>query len=232
MYKIKYIIWIICLFITSSIFSNIVYWKSCSYSSQIEKCITENWKKATIWPKWIEDFLCIVWTPEKITYQIVLDEEFKKVDKKMDLYIEELEKNKNIYFGVNKQKTYIEWVNDIIQKSKDFSREYNWLCSNTIIEETLSCMKDKTISIQNTKDFISNNWGACTLMIDKKIEIFRDVSFSILMLNKQQVKLDEKKLYDQWQRSNYDNLLDIMNINLSYIERIIKKTVSFISNTY
>jgi hypothetical protein len=43
------------------------------------------------------------------------------------------------------------------------------------------------------------------------------------MLNKQQIKTDEKKIYDQLGRKNYNLLLDIMMINLSYLERIWKK---------
>jgi hypothetical protein len=53
-----------------------------------------------------------------------------------------------------------------------------------------------------------------------------------LMLNKQQIKADDKKIYDQWQRKNYDKLLDLMMINIWYIERIWQKWPSKIQNAY
>jgi len=34
-------------------------------------------------------------------------------------------------------------------------------------------------------------------LVNKKISIFEDVAFGVLMLNKQQIKADEKKTYDQ-----------------------------------
>jgi len=69
-------------------------------------------------------------------------------------------------------------------------------------------------------------------LVEKKLEIFDDLTFSVLMLNKQQIKKDEKKIYDQWQRRNYNILLWLMRINLWYLERVWKKWPSKILNTY
>jgi hypothetical protein len=52
------------------------------------------------------------------------------------------------------------------------------------------------------------------LLIDTKMEIFEDVTFSILMLNQQQVKTDEKKIYDQEEKKNYNKLIEILRINI------------------
>jgi|GEM_PF-1549894 hypothetical protein len=35
------------------------------------------------------------------------------------------------------------------------------------------------------------------LLVEKKLEIFDDVTFAVLMLNKEQIKADDKKIYDQ-----------------------------------
>jgi hypothetical protein len=50
------------------------------------------------------------------------------------------------------------------------------------------------------------------------------------MLNKEQIKADDKKIYDQWQRKNYNVLLDIMMINLWYLERIWNKWPMSLAN--
>jgi hypothetical protein len=40
------------------------------------------------------------------------------------------------------------------------------------------------------------------------------VAYNILLLNKEQVARDEKKLYDQEIRTKYDKVIDLMMINL------------------
>ena len=92
MRKTKIIILIITIFFFSI---NFVFWNSCSYQKEIDKCLDANKNSTT---KSIEDFVCIVWSYEKIVYQVVLDGEFKEIDDEMDNYIYDLEKEKNRYF--------------------------------------------------------------------------------------------------------------------------------------
>jgi len=47
-----------------------------------------------------------------------------------------------------------------------------------------------------------------------KLEIYKQVTYDILKLNKNQVKKDEIKKYTQSQRTKYDKLLDIIMINI------------------
>jgi hypothetical protein len=53
-----------------------------------------------------------------------------------------------------------------------------------------------------------------------------------MLLNQDQVASDEKKLYDQEIRTKYDKVLDLMMINIGYIERIRKKWPSKTKNVY
>jgi len=216
-----------------SIFSffnlNNVFWEWCEYKSQIDQCMaTQN--NST--QKSIEDFVCVSWNKATVAYQIILDMKFKDIDDKMDLYLEKLEKNKNVYFWVWAKKNYIDWINDIHDKSKEFKIEYNKLCTDIILNEALLCSEEGKVPIKESIKYFNNNWTPCTNLVDKKISIFEDVAFGVLMLNKQQIKADEKKTYDQWQRTNYDHLLDIMMINIWYIERIWQKWPSKLANPY
>jgi len=209
--------------------TNIAFWELCKYSWQINECNSANIKWNT---KSIDDFVCIVWTKEDVTYQVVLDEEFKKIDKEMDKYIENLEKNKNLYFWKSKKRTYIDWVNDIHKNSAYFTEKYTNVCWEPLIENVISCMPWWKTSIPSAENFFLNKWSLCKRLIEKKMEIYNQIAFSVLMLNKQQINADEKKIYDQWQRRNYDKLLDIMMINLWYIERIWQKTPFFTSKVH
>ena len=53
---------------------------SCSYRWLIDECISANKSLTT---KSIEDFVCIVWTQEEVTYQVIIDQEFKVLDDKL-----------------------------------------------------------------------------------------------------------------------------------------------------
>lgn len=219
----KYYIFLI---IFSFFLSDWVYSNSnwCKYQAQINQCNSAN-KNGTV--RWIEDFVCIVWTYEELTYQVILDMEFKKLDNEMDTYVANIEKNKNMYFWKSSQKTYIDWVNDIEKKKSYFYKEYRNKCWISLIKEVTACNKNNKTSIKNAKKYFVES--DCMLLVNKKLEIFDDITFSILMQNWQQIKADEKKVYDQWQRRNYNKLLDILMINIWYIERIWRKTPSITS---
>ncbi|MGB2110603.1 MAG: hypothetical protein ACPHY8_01375 [Patescibacteria group bacterium] len=51
-------------------------------------------------------------------------------------------------------------------------------------------------------------------LADQKIQIYKQVSYDILYLNKSAVSTDSLKLYQQEQRSKYDKLLSKFMINL------------------
>lgn len=220
----KYSLYLTTIFIFSLFFTDLTYSEWCKYSWQIDQCnsANENWSVRSI-----EDFVCIVWSYEEVAYQVVLDMEFKKIDDEMDKYVEDLEKNKNTYFGVSRQKTYIDWINDIHTKRDYFYKEYKDICWITLIKEVSACTDNKDTSNRNAKNYFIES--DCMLLVNKKLEIFDDITFSVLMQNKQQVKADEKKIYDQWEKRNYNTLLEILMINLWYVERIWQKTPSITS---
>ena len=218
----KFFIFLLCFFFISN-----VYWEECKYKSEIDMCDEANEKWTT---KSIEDFVCIVWSHEEVSYQVVLDMEFKVLDEKMDLFVENLEKNKNKYFWINRQATYYDWINDMHLKKEYFYTEYKKLCWIWIAKEVIACNSNEKTTINRSHPYFIET--SCMKLVEKKLEIFDDLTFSILMLNKQQIKKDEKKLYDQWQRRNYNILLWLMRINLWYLERIWKKWPSKILNTY
>ena len=229
MYKFKFVIWLSFIYIFSIFFTWYVYGEWCEYKSQIDQCNFANKKWNT---KNIEDFVCITWNYEQIAYQVVLDLEFKKIDEQMDKFIEDLEINKNVYFWKDKQKTYIDWIEDIHTQNELFKKEYFNICNNIIKWKVIQCMDDEKISITNSKEYFLEEWTSCRMLLDKKLEIFDDVAFAVLMLNKEQIKADEKKIYDQWQRRNYDRLLDVMMINIWYLERIWQKWPSKLASPY
>lgn len=229
MFKFRWFINLFILFLLFFWFINFSYSDSCEYKNKINKCIDYNTKWKT---REIDDFVCRVWTKEQVMFQVILDLEFQKIDEKMDEYVDSLEKEKNRYYSKNL--TYIDWINDINKNKEFFRKQYLYLCWNisddTIKWKALICSDELKLSIDNIQDFFSNQWSDCRKLVDMKMKIFDDVSYWLLMLNKLQINSDDKKKYDQWQRKNYDKLLDIMMINLWYIERIWQKIPSLVAN--
>jgi len=217
-----------------------------SIKSKIETCnaavkpyLSKNWFIS----KWssirsIEDFVCLQDVPENRVIQIILDTEFTKIDCDMEKYFQSLTNSKNLYFWKWAKLTYFDWVNAIWEKSRYFNDLYINACSNSIsqawdyIKNSLYTLESEqsSVSIDSAKDFLYwSNW-ACEKLVGIKMEIFNNVAFNILQLNKAQVAKDQKKLYEQEQRTKYSKLADIMMINLSYIERIWQKWPSKIKN--
>lgn len=209
---------------------------SCSYKWKVDECIEAN-KPSWAGPRSIEDFVCISSQSEwKILGQIVLDEEFKKVDEEVEAYLNFLEQSKDYYFWQNAQKTFLEWVDDIDSKFSltwEFWQKYIKLCSAANEEWILakiSACYENWMSTNAAKDFFIET--DCKNLAITKMEIAKQVAYDTLKLNKNQVMKDEQKLYMQDARGKYDKLLEIIMINVSYVERIWKKWPSKTKNPY
>jgi hypothetical protein len=115
---------------------------------------------------------------------------------------------------------------------------YSQACIQSI-EDSSECIENEaytnpderpSISISQAKEYLEGSSGDCEKLTKVKIEIFNSVAFNVLQLNKSQVSRDQKKLYEQEQRTKYSKLSDLMMINLSYLERIWQKWPSKIKN--
>lgn len=218
--KIKAFLFFVFLFFVPSAFAA----NQCNYTNEVSECL------GTLNPREIEDFICTSVNREnkfEVVSQVILDVEFKKIDREVEMYIEFLEKNKNYYFWPNAQKTYVEAVDDIYDKFDTlgyFGRRYNAWCSpklpdgqSAIVQETLACMKGQSPAWE-IKDFFNNS--LCENLVATKLDIYKQVAFDVLKLNKAQIKNDTYKSVMQDQRGKYDRLIDLINVNLNFIERI------------
>lgn len=201
--------------------------KECKYSSEYEECLKSQ-SSWTNWPRGITEFVCISsrnnW---KIMAQIILDKEFKKIDKKIDSYLSFLEKNKDYYFWEKQQEPFLKAIDDMWKKFSmewEYWKEYLKFCrpdeENSVLQQTLWCFW-WVISADTWKDFFMET--DCKKLVATKLEVSKQVANDILKLNKLQVKKDSSKKFMQKQRTKYDKLLEIMMINIGYIERIWKK---------
>lgn len=241
MRKFFLIIWIVLLFWFSTSYSCKVTSKINECNAALESFKNNNWFLSP-WAsvRSIENFICLQDVPEARIFQIILDENFREIDDEMDIYFTSLTNSKNLYFWKEATFSYFDWINHIWEKSNYFKTKYINSCS-TIVEEVWKCTINDTYLLPSEQPSVSNSFALdylewskwdCFKLVDVKIEIFNDVAFNILQLNKAQVSRDQKKLYDQEQRIKYNQIADLMMINLSYIERIWMKWPSKIKNAY
>lgn len=200
----------------------------CKYAGKIKQCVEAN-SSLTNWPRTIEDFVCISSSSrEKIAYNIVLDDEFKKIDTRIQTYLEWIEKAKNEYFWSEAQKTLFDWITDLNKAFSDtktwFYQEYIDVCAdNKIVKEALACSNPGT-TLEASK-FVVDDSGKnlCMDLAETKLAIFRQIATDLLKSNKHQIELDAQKAYMQKQRGKYDELIDNMSINQNYINKIDNK---------
>lgn len=204
---------------------------ACPYQSKLDQCTAAQTNQTQ---REIEDFICISWDVEQRAYQIILDERFQEIDAEIELQIKDIEENKWYYFWKDKQKSYIEAVENILhiyEKDWQFWEKYYKVCS-WLQAEVIDCMPHESTQIKNAAYYYWwEDVTVCTLLADQKLAIYKQVSYDILLLNKLQVSKDEKKLYVQEERTKYDTLLSKFMVNIGYVERIWAKWPSKIKNT-
>lgn len=210
-------------------------WAQCEYVTEIQQCHKANQDNTT---REIKDFICLAkkGNPEYYSYQIILDKKFQEIDEKIEKFLTDLGENKGYYFWPEKQENFIEWINNIsnlFAKDWDFWSQYMQVCTD-LNSDIFSCKTDAqlkdiypqnngSVSISNALEFYPQAASNCSQLAEQKLEIYKQVAYDTLYVNKTAIAEDNKKLYQQKQRSAYDKLLSKFMINLWYVERIWAK---------
>lgn len=173
-------------------------------------------------------------------YQIILDDKFRNVDFKAWVYLRDLEEDKMKFLNdipTDVNKTPLDWIDEIIamfSHTGPFYREYNYYCwgagtgdvlnETRILPETFACVKQA--SLHDFKDLAMTDdpkqKSLCQQLAEKKIEIYKSVALKTLIVNKAQVRKDQRKIYHTSKKEAYDQLISKFTINLRYIDTIAK----------
>lgn len=198
---------------------------SCSYQGKIDQCVQANLDGTarSIDPE--TEFLCVTsLSHEEITYNIILDDKFKEIDTEIEQYLHTLEDEKDIYFWPNRQATSFDALNAFERKFAvygEYWTRYRDFCDpaqpNSIAQEVLACQGDATSYAQVATYFPAS---LCMMLVEDKLAIYHQVAINILKLNKGAVQQNEKKKYEIQEQTKYDELMDQVNYNRSYIERV------------
>ncbi|MBW7954691.1 hypothetical protein H3C61_02675 [Candidatus Gracilibacteria bacterium] len=200
----------------------------CQYKQEFEECLDANKNGTT---RSIEDFVCIASNNYfEIMSQIILDKDFKKIDKDVDTFFKNLQENKNYYFGKDAKEPFtngIDLLEDKFSIYGEFGEKYIKHCkvgddnNDSILKKTIDCFGGTIPAKESIPYFLQES--SCKSFISSKLEINKQIGYDILKLNKAQIKKDEDKTYMQKERNKYDKLLEIIMVNVGYLERIWKK---------
>ena len=207
----------------------------CEYEEEIKKC-NEAFKNWTTWS--LDSFICLDNKNNFVrNYQIVLDLEFKKVDKIALTYLDDLEQDRERFLQNKEWSTPLDWINEITEffsKSWDLYNEYNLLCwakwktsiwtKYSVYNSTAFCSTD--LKVNNASRFKYSTDpetpSVCQEMIDDKIEMYKATAYNILLINKAQARKDQRKVYFTKQRDKFNALIDKFTVNLRYLDSIAK----------
>ena len=91
-----------------------------------------------------------------------------------------------------------------------YYKQYKSLCDSGILAERVSC----TEKIANTDAGRRIRWSAmtqwCMALVNTHLDIYTQVAYDILKLNKSAVNQDNKQEYEQEERTKYDEVLSLM----------------------
>lgn len=163
---------------------------------------------------------------DKNIFQDSIDKNFKPIDEKIETYLSNLNSDKDYCFWRNKVKDFIQCTNDIYKSFSrywDYAVAYKQACKDSLTD-TIKIQKNKTISTKEAEQLLAwSEWQLCSNLYLFKLFIFKSTAMDILKQNKYAINKDEHKLFTQKNRTKYDKLLDLIRINLGYIERLWKK---------
>lgn len=207
---------------------------SCNYTVEYDDCVERNANWSALW--WEDDYICIQSKEnERVLYQIILDKKFKEIDKKLDWYMAYIQDYKEDYLGKDAPKTELEIVDEIEKELGNWGIlwwEYSKVCSPaykwSIVQEFFSCSKDTTII--NSKDFFETN--TCMWLAETKLAIHKQVAYDLLKINKLKYRKESRSDYMLSEQTRYWTIVELMRINLWYLERFLSKTPSFTKKPY
>lgn len=193
----------------------------CEYAGAYEQCRAAHENNAT---RSMTDPLC---SPnpdaESILDQIILDVRFREIDEQAKQYLVQLEADKDKYFWANAEEWVLRAIDDI---TKNFGvqwvyyKQYKELCDGGILAERATCTKKIPNPAAALRIKESQNATSCMNLVHFKLDVFTNVAYTQLKLNKSAVNTDAHQEYVQQERTKYGTLLSMMQTILGYIGRL------------
>ncbi len=185
------------------------------------------------------DFMCIQTKQELQLFQIVLDDHFKKIDKEIKEELNFLDTNKDYYFR-DKEDTpsFLDWINDIEDNFWvywKYYEKYRKACFNGINKDFAACVWEipkKWSDAISFETMVHSYDDICFWLAKTKLEIYKNLAFELLILDKISLRKDNRIWFSQDLRKAYSSLARLMDININLLEKILFKWTIRIKQWY
>lgn len=162
-------------------------------------------------------------------FQESVNKNFKPIDKSIEIFLNNLNTDKSYCFWKDRKKRFTQCVDDI-EKMFSINGQYTiWeggytnACAKSLAE-TIEKQEKKSISLLEAGTILDKkNIWTCTNLYKFKLSMYKSVAYDILKRNKYEILKDEHKLFTQKNRTKYDKIVELIRINLWYLERLWKK---------
>jgi len=127
------------------------------------------------------------------------------------------------YFGETPKASFLEALDDINANFAQYEyywKQYHDVCTKEVLKEFVECTD--SIANINVPDFIQGiDSGVCISMMETKLEVYKQVAYDTLKLNRLAARQDDRKEYVIEEREKYSSVMQIMLNILWYMERIV-----------
>lgn len=198
------------------------------YKTKIEECIEAIWD----W-KNIKEFACPTTSISNdfVVMQVIMDQEFRKIDVEVDKYLSWIEKWKENFNTENVNLTVLEegdFIFDVFWKWWYYWKKYNEVCSstaeNSASKQSLECIswiKPESLVFFTQKDIWKNS--PCLDLAEFKLQNYEKVALHMLWIAKKQLSWDEFQWYKKEQKKKYEEVSKKITINLRLIDNLKNK---------
>ena len=218
------------IFLTSLCMCFQVFWdegvNTCEYQDELNECVIANKNGST---RSIIDFTCLQSSSsDEILDQIILDLKFREIDDKIETFLSAIDADKlAVMITPNR---VIDDISKTLTKEWVYYKEYKAVCNGWVLVERAKCNDVPIISVgKRIKN--SNLETGCMALVDNKLDIYTQVAYDRLKLNKAQVLQDQyKKDIVQVMRTKFDDLITVMTDVIGFMWRLARGVTHWTPN--
>lgn len=162
---------------------------------------------------------------QDIAYQVILDLEFRKIDKEVKQALVEFQKDKskNVIAMNEKIKNWF----DLTSKNPVFLKRYLKVCSDIStpgnpLSEAVQAFTGGVRTDGDTAKFVQGS-NMCSAFVQSKVDAFRDISLLIATGNVVQSYSDDKEVFTGKLKEQYERFLNEWMIYIGELARIKDK---------
>ena len=197
------------------------------YKAQIENCLK---KRNLGQAKSIADYICPegAMLDQDAAYQVVLDLEFRKIDKEIKAELQAFQKDKTKN-ALDVRKKLSDWFEQTSPDGGKYPKKYEKIChdlasdGNPLFETVKAFSGSASVTTDGATAMFTASDSACTSLIERKIDAYQDMGELIGTKNIMKTYTDDKDMYTDTLKGEYEKFMMEWTIYIGELARIKSK---------